>query len=308
VAIVAAATAMVVTVALARSLDAGWLAAIGLGVLLAAGVFLWAEDDRRQAGDVGQGVIVSVVVALAILAVQRDAEERSRRIDRERERAQDRQSLRVTLGLQSELARIDLGGQDLSGFVLVKKSLVGATLDGANLTRAVLIRSDLSDANAAGSRFDRAVLSGAILHHTRFVGMRIVEREDPATARQSATQETVLTRPASLWRVIADGAQFQGADLRKVDLRHANLRGADLTGARVEGADFRQADLRHARVCLAGLAKAKLGGARFDGDTRWPQGFDPRRAGAVTDLDLSAKSVTGPRTIELQRCAPTHGR
>jgi uncharacterized protein YjbI with pentapeptide repeats len=53
-------------------------------------------------------------------------------------------------------------------------------------------------------------------------------------------------------------------------LRRAGMEGADLTRADLRGADLTGADLG-----------ADLGDARYDANTRWPAGFDPRKHGAI---------------------------
>jgi len=55
-------------------------------------------------------------------------------------------------------------------------------------------------------------------------------------------------------------------DLTTVDFRHADLRGTDVTGKDLSDAD---------------LTGAQLEGLKFDRFTRWPEGFDPVRLGAV---------------------------
>jgi uncharacterized protein YjbI with pentapeptide repeats len=81
-------------------------------------------------------------------------------------------------------------------------------------------------------------------------------------------------------------AQLQGADLRgafftkarcfDADFRGADLRGADLRTAILAGADFRGADLRG----------ADFERAKYDETTRWPEGFDPKKHGAmIPDYD-----------------------
>jgi uncharacterized protein YjbI with pentapeptide repeats len=77
------------------------------------------------------------------------------------------------------------------------------------------------------------------------------------------------------------GANFEKADLTNVsfyesDLRAANLQGANLKGfrapkARLEGTDFTGAV----------FAEPDLTRATFDDKTKWPQGFDPEKHGAV---------------------------
>jgi hypothetical protein len=70
-------------------------------------------------------------------------------------------------------------------------------------------------------------------------------------------------------------ARLAAADLRGVDVRGTSLQQADLAGVHLEqallcGTQFQGADLRGAH----------LAGARASADTRWPDGFDWRAAGA----------------------------
>ena len=61
------------------------------------------------------------------------------------------------------------------------------------------------------------------------------------------------------------------------DFHSADFRGKDLSGADITGRDLSDAD----------LTGATLTGIKYDSRTRWPQGFDPERAGATlvpTDL------------------------
>jgi hypothetical protein len=76
------------------------------------------------------------------------------------------------------------------------------------------------------------------------------------------------------------GAHLSGADLNGASLRGADVRGADLAGAYLGGADLTGAKLDGANLGGAYLGGADLRGATVDGRTRWPPGFDWRRAGA----------------------------
>ena len=81
-------------------------------------------------------------------------------------------------------------------------------------------------------------------------------------------------------------ADLAAADLRNADLGGANLcsadlRGADLGGANLLGADLSDANLRGADLSGATLMDADLSGALYDSFTRWPDGFDPKAAGAI---------------------------
>jgi hypothetical protein len=78
------------------------------------------------------------------------------------------------------------------------------------------------------------------------------------------------------------GADLRGADLGWANLSHADLRGADLRRANLVGADLSDARLSGADLRSAHLADTDLEGAIYDGFTQWPEGFDPRSAGAVS--------------------------
>jgi hypothetical protein len=67
------------------------------------------------------------------------------------------------------------------------------------------------------------------------------------------------------------GASLRGQDLRGDDLRDAFLAGVDLMDT----------DLRGVDLTGANLEGAWLAGAQYDANTRWPEGFDPVKAGAV---------------------------
>ena len=81
----------------------------------------------------------------------------------------------------------------------------------------------------------------------------------------------------------AAGANLSGANLRGADLSGAYLRGANLRGANLRGANLRGANLRG-----ADLSGAYLRGAQYDGQTIWPEGFDPSSRGAVKYDDVPA--------------------
>jgi hypothetical protein len=71
------------------------------------------------------------------------------------------------------------------------------------------------------------------------------------------------------WARLA-GADLRGADVRGTSLQHAELAGVHLEQALLCGTEFQDADLRGAH----------LAGARVSADTRWPDGFDWKAAGA----------------------------
>jgi uncharacterized protein YjbI with pentapeptide repeats len=272
----ASATAAVVV---ARTTGAGWAAAIGLAVLLGAGIYLWGYDETKGWGDLGQGIVISCVVAITLMAVQRDADTR-------RERSAERQSLQLTLTMERHLRGIGLVGRDMHGFFLAEKRLDDANLERADLRGADLRATSLVGARLGEARLDGAELFAADLSHADFGTSR--DRNDP-------TDFTASLRDADLQEASLVDANLDGADLTRANLTNARLREASLAFARLGGAaliyadlrqtDLEEADLRGSRLggatlCAAELHGAKLEGALYDGSTRWPPGFDPGRHGA----------------------------
>jgi hypothetical protein len=105
-------------------------------------------------------------------------------------------------------------------------------------------------------------------------------------------------RRANLWKAQLAGADLEGTNLGRAWLRHsrldrtdlteANLQEADLAGASLEGAELVGAFLRGAHLEGASLVGADLAGADLDGAiadeaTKWPQGFEPQRAGITVN-------------------------
>jgi uncharacterized protein YjbI with pentapeptide repeats len=171
---------------------------------------------------------------------------------RRREEAAERENLKLTLSMTRELRGVDLHGRDLHGVMLRHKDMRGANLRGANLSEASIERVPLADAD----------LAGADLQGARF------------------------GRPGES---VTDASLF-GTDLTRADLRGAWLR-CDLRAARFEGADLRGADLSESLATHPHPEKATdeevireaadFRGAKYDHKTRWPDGVDPEKVGAI---------------------------
>ncbi len=71
-------------------------------------------------------------------------------------------------------------------------------------------------------------------------------------------------RPADLWQVTAEGADFTGASLKGAFLREANLAGANLSRARFDGATLEGADLSKARVYETDFTGVALDQAKLE--------------------------------------------
>lgn len=74
--------------------------------------------------------------------------------------------------------------------------------------------------------------------------------------------------------------KFTRLDLRDADFTGANIRAADLRDANLERARFTHAYLCGADFTGCNLSGADFKGAWYDLTTRWPDGFDPKAAGA----------------------------
>lgn len=92
-----------------------------------------------------------------------------------------------------------------------------------------------------------------------------------------------------------DRSSVRSCDFSAANLQNASFRRTRFTGCTFRGADLRWADLTHASFGkqntgtgrgACDLGGAQLEGARlskvaYDSSTIWPEGFDPRAAGAI---------------------------
>jgi uncharacterized protein YjbI with pentapeptide repeats len=178
----------------------------------------------------------------------------------------------------ADLRQADLRQANLEkGAVLQSALLEQAQLQGAHLGEANLQRAHMEGALLQGAHLDNANLRKAILDGAQFQGARLSD-----AILRGAHLESAQFPSAHL-----NGTQFQNADLQKSNFRMADLRGADFEGADLRGANFRSvhllggANFESADLRGASFRGAELHGARYNPDTRWPAGVDPRRQGAV---------------------------
>ena len=193
--------------------------------------------------------------------------------------------------------------------------LRGSDFRGSDLTYASLRKADLSDAkfnNAdvrgvdfTGAKFENTHFTGAKYNkNTRFpagfdpkkAGMVLDDAPAPlpvATVSTPTPPATPVVSPTPLRQVETKGTtppatnakpirvyktNYARADLRGKDFRGDDLDGIIFTDADLRGADFRGADFRGST-----LTGAKLTGAKYNANTRFPAGFDPKKAGMVLD-------------------------
>jgi uncharacterized protein YjbI with pentapeptide repeats len=129
-----------------------------------------------------------------------------------------------------------------------------ADLSGANFNDSNLEDGNLCHANLNGAQLQRIILDHANLADAQLIGVRITGRS-------------------------LHGAIRTHAIMHKAKIA-AYLVNADLTAAELKGADLGEVpDLW--RV-------GSLAGARYDEETKWPEGFDPRAHGAsLIDEDVN---------------------
>jgi uncharacterized protein YjbI with pentapeptide repeats len=92
--------------------------------------------------------------------------------------------------------------------------------------------------------------------------------------------ERVNLRGVDLFGANLCEASLKWADLRNATLYYADLSKSVLSGARAEGTDFRNAN----------LTGADFSQVTYDDKTRWPDGFEPEKVGAIRERAPSAPS------------------
>jgi Pentapeptide repeats (8 copies) len=109
-----------------------------------------------------------------------------------------------------------------------------------------------------------------------------VRQADVHAAVTVLARRTVLAGdlPLDLNGSLLGGARLGWARLAGADLRGADVRGTGLQYAELAGVHLEQSLLCGTQLQGADLRGAHLVGARASADTRWPDGFDWRAAGA----------------------------
>lgn len=183
-------------------------------------------------------------------------------------------SLQAAVSVE-ELRRLDFSGADLRNRRLLRPNLAerlaGLSFDEFYTSDDYqngkdVFTADLSQVKLNDAIFDKVDLHGVCLVNASLCRVRM---------RGTNLRNGVLNR-ADL-----EKADLSNADLRGVRLSGASLRGANLSGADMRGANLSQADLSGANLQGIKHLDATLGKARFDGDTRFPAGFNPAARGWV---------------------------
>ncbi|MEM6529008.1 MAG: pentapeptide repeat-containing protein [Chloroflexota bacterium] len=231
------------TTGIQRIADDYGTAALVVGVLLVFGLLPFGADFMGYSTNIYTELIS---VALTILVLDRRAQQREMKRQREERIARIIRGMRSTddnEGLRAAEQAEEIGiltDGTLSEVNLERANLSRASLWGANLSRADLREVNLSGAYLWGANLSRADLQGADLSGV------------------------------DLWEANLSEADLQGVDLSRADLRGANLNRAYLTVANLSRADLREANLSGVDLRGANLSRADLGDATFDGETTLP--------------------------------------
>jgi len=262
---------------------AGWslLGIFVLGIVLALAASLERGDRAKVWGELGRSFLVAGLLAFAVWLVGE-----LRRPDEERN------ALRVTLGLQQELRGIDLHGKDLGDFNLAGRNLSGADLEGARLGGATLVGAKLIGANLTDADLSSADIKGADLSGADLSGADLRDVEASLAHFNQARMVDVDLSGAELSGAKMRGVCLAGGSLVDASLPDAHLEEAALTDVDLEGAEF-WFDLRPA--FLEGIA---LDGAKNAQKAHWPPDF-AKRAPELTAPGNgdSPPIVSAPRNV-----------
>ena len=167
------------------------------------------------------------------------------------------------------------------GIATDKGWLYDGSLEGVKFRNANLMRADFQSANFAGADFLSAKLTGANLRGASLDGAILV----------LANFEEADLLNANITGAFLLRAKVAGANLAEANLTGANLQQADFAGTILWKANLEGADLAGANITGANLGGANLKGVVYDDKTRWPDGFDPKSAGAINMGELSEEEM-----------------
>ncbi|HRX00363.1 MAG TPA: pentapeptide repeat-containing protein [Cyclobacteriaceae bacterium] len=237
---------------------------LGIGIAVGGYVFLYGLGTLRDiVGDFYANIAAEAIsIAITVLIIERLYERRSKT---EAEKT-EKERLILQMGSPDNGFAVEAVRQLRQRGWLSDGSLEGVDLTGANLRKAMLSGAVLTWADLTAVDLVDADLSDADLYETHLRGTRL----------HKANLMSANLSGAILWNTYLEEADLTGADMRAAKFFEAfidkvNLTFADLRGAVLCDIDLTQVNLRD----------VNLKGTGYVNDTIWPEGFDPKAAGAI---------------------------
>ncbi len=213
----------------------------------------------------------------------------------------------------AEITSASFKNSDFTGAYLNNARLNGADFSGANFIDANLegisakwrrgnrswSPSKFIGANFINSSLDKADLRGVDFTSAKFKNTTVL-----------LTQYDCDTKWPQGYRAGEHGAVLANSDcipedysppeLASLDLSNADMRDLNLKSVNLKGANLRGTILSSSDLSSAILDDADLTLASFDCETKWPEGFDPIKAGAYLTvvLDEVCWEKYGPANLE----------
>jgi uncharacterized protein YjbI with pentapeptide repeats len=298
--------------------------AIAIGILILAipaatgGTWpSWTGLDGKTAWDLANLVIVPVSLAVIALLFS----DRQRLEDREIARAQREQDLRIAEEQRRtdyEIARFREREEALQAYLstmtelILDHDLADAKVVAIAQARTISLLSRL-DGNRRAAVLEFLASAGLIAAEKPTIRLSGADLSNMQAVRLSMT--AVSLRGANLSNSKLAGSSIRSSDLRyadlsDVDLADADLFGTDLCGANLTATDFSRAILLSADFSkgipsrpsmsaakgradgrraeedwLSRLAQAKFDRAKYSYATKWPEGVEPKKIGAIDVSD-----------------------
>lgn len=195
----------------------------------------------------------------------------------------------------------DLSGAKFNWTSLQQASFYRSVLSGTDFSNAYLLGVTFREVKLENTKFDGAMMNGMGFTESQLDGVKLSGARFKGGIFESSAKGADFSK-----------AQMQGASLINSDFTGANFSGADLTGMKVQqepfyttpereslyykprplypvnftranftGAKLAGADLRNADFTGAIFNDTDVSGAKYDCGTKWPEGFDAGKGGAI---------------------------
>lgn len=206
--------------------------------------------------------------------------------------------LRVEAAVAVSYAALTLGKQPEDGFYfhlndieLSNVRMPSTKLNGLSLNEVAFNDSDFKGADFSSAKLKNTRFENTDLSEANFKGTFSTEIGFGGQLARANFTEAMLFRINMGYGTAAD-ALFTKARMADVDFNHMDFSGADFTDSSISRGLFQSTDFSKAK--LSGIS---LKGIIYDCQTRWPEGFDPKAAGAVPQGDCTVAKVENPQDL-----------